>query len=427
MTDTYKNNFIRAFALLVCIVSSVSCTVYKGIRYGNAAVDDYTVFSQDTVHRGTRTFAFAELNEGERKLDTMKLDFYSARQDSIYRMSIPESMERCGKPAAALVIRNDTIVFEHYYGGWDRNTQSCIFSVTKTVTSMLCGIALREGYIKSLNDPVTDYIPELKKKDPLFDSLKIEHLLDMTAGLKFKENYSWNPFSRMARLYLGNDALRVAEGTKFRNKPGERYHYDSMTTQILGIVIERATGMPYAQYLSEKVWQPLGMEKEALVGLDSRKHGVAKSYAGLTSNVRDLAKIGRLYLNAGNWNGAQLMDSAFVARSLTPRFSGEKNKYPYSYSWYWGIVPETSFASADTMKAYYRDEHNLPEGSACYGWIRQENGRVKPILHNGGHWAFGLYGQVLYVNPRTNVIGVFLGADRFEDFQRIVEKAMAGL
>lgn len=418
------NKLIQISAILICMASLASCTVYKGIKYGNAAVDDYTIFEQDTVNKDTGHFTFAELDKGERILDTMKLRFYFVRQDSIYMMSIPESMERVNKPAAALIVKNDTIIFEHYYGGWDRNTQSCIFSITKTITSMLCGIALKEGYIKSLNDPVTEYIPELKKKDPLFDSLKIEHLLDMTAGLKFKENYSWNPFSKMARLYLGRNAMNVVKGMKFLNKPGEYYHYDSMTTQILGIVIERATGMPYAQYLSEKVWQPLGMEKDALIGLDSRKYGVAKSYAGLTSNVRDLAKVGRLYLNGGNWNGVQIIDSAFVARSLSPHVSGEKRRSTYSYSWYWGIMGEKSFSDTDSLEAYYQDPHNLPENVTYCGWQRLEDDRARAILHQGGYWAFGLYGQILYINPRKNIIGVYLGADRFEDFQNIFEKAM---
>ena len=418
-------NAIRKFAILACLMSLTSCTViYRGLKYGNAAVDDYTVFEQDTVDRGFRTFTFAELPESERVLDTMKVGFYHARLDSVYRISIPESMEMIGKPAAALIIRNDTIVFEHYHGGWDKNIQSCIFSVTKTITSMLCGVALKDGYIKSLDDPVTDYIPELKKKDPLFDSLRIEHLLDMTAGLKFNENYGWNPFSKMARLYMGNDAMKVAEGMKFSDKPGERYHYDSMTSQLLGIVIERATGMSYAQYLSGKVWQPLGMEKNALMGLDSRKCGVAKSYGGLTTNVRDLAKIGRLYLNAGNWNGMQIIDSAFVERSLSTHVSGEKNRYLYSYSWYWGIIAEKSFPSVDSLEAYYKDPHNLPEGVTYCGWYNWGNGKVKAILHRGGYWGFGLYGQVLYVNPRKNLIGVFLGADRLEDFQNVIEKVM---
>lgn len=415
---------VNTLSILICLISLASCTVYKGIKYGNAAVDDYTIFDQDTVNKGSRICTFAELDKDKRILDTLKIGFYFVPQDSIYMMSIPEAMKRINKPAAALIVKNDTIVFEHYYGGWDRNTQSCIFSVTKTITSMLCGIALKEGYIKSLSDPVTDYIPELKEKDPLFDSLRIENLLDMTAGLKFKENYSWNPFSRMARLYLGNNAMKVVKGIKFLNKPGERYHYDSMTTQILGIVIERATGVPYAQYLSEKVWQPLGMEKDALIGLDSRKHGVAKSYAGLTSNVRDLAKVGRLYLNGGKCNGMQIIDSAFVVRSLSPHVSGEKYKNTYSYSWYWGIIGENGFSDTDSLEAYYQDPQNLPENVVYCGWQRQEDGKAKAILHQGSYWAFGLYGQVLFVNPGKNIIGVYLGADRFEDFQNVFEKAM---
>lgn len=420
----YMKKAVQRFVMLTCMMSLVACTLYKGIKYGNAAVDDSEIFEQDTVNKGCRTFTFSELDDDDRVLDTMKLAFYSARQDSIYMMSIAESMERINKPAAALIVKNDTIVFEHYHGGWNEDTQSCIFSVTKTITSMLCGIALKEGYIKSLSDPVTDYIPELAEEAPLFDSLRIEHLLDMTAGLKFEENYSWNPFSKMARLYLGNNALKVVKGIRFLHQPGERYHYDSMTTQILGIVIERATGKPYAQYLSEKVWQPLGMEKDALIGLDSRKHRVAKSYAGLTSNVRDLARVGRLYLNKGNWDGVQIIDSAFVARSLSPHVCGEKRKYTYSYSWYWGIMGEKSFTDTDSLKAYYQNPRNLPGKAEFCGWQRQDDGRARAILHQGSHWAFGLYGQVLYINPRKNIIGVYLGADRFEDFQNVFEKTL---
>ncbi len=424
LTTGNMRKFIQILPILVCTVILASCTVYKGLKYGNAAVDDYTTFEQDVVERGSQTFHFAERPKSERVLDTMKVNFYSAPQDSIYRMSISESMEKTNKPAAALIIKNDTIVYEHYHGGWSRSCQSCIFSVTKTITSMLCGIALKDGYIKSVSDPVTDYIPELKKEDPLFDSLRIEHLLDMTAGLKFNENYSWHPFSKMARLYLSSNAMKVVKGMKFSHKPGERYHYDSMTSQILGIIIERATGIPYAEYLSEKVWQPLGMEQDAFIGLDSRKRGVAKSYGGLTTNVRDLAKVGRLYVQAGNWNGMQIIDTAFVARSLSTHMSGKKNKNTYSYSWYWGVTPDKWFSSPGSLKAYYKVPSNLPEGAKYCGWRSQGKGKAKAILHQGGYWAFGLYGQVLYVNPRKNIIGVFLGADRFEDFQFVVEKVM---
>lgn len=328
-------------------------------------------------------------------------------------------------PSAAIVVQNDTILFEHYSGGWNRDSQSCIFSVTKTITSLLCGIALKHGYIKSLSDPVTDYIPELKDADPTFAELKIEYLLDMTAGLKFNENYSWNPFSKMAKLYFGNNTLKVLKSLKFINTPGENFSYDSATTAILGLVIERATRQSYAQYLSEKVWQPLGMERDALIGLDSKKHHTAKSFAGLTTNVRDLAKIGKLFLNNGVYNGVQIVDSTFVNRCLSTHTAGISGKAQseYSYSWYWGVADEENgkrkfFNTLDELKLYYK---NHPEKNVRQIKKNLKNGYFA-VLHNGGFWGFGLYGQVLYVNPEKNMIAVFLGADRLKDFTLLFEE-----
>ena len=417
----------------VCIIALAvllfsSCTVFRGIKYGNASIDDYTVFEQDVVAKGEQVFEFAQLPENARWLDTIKVGFYSSKLDSTFNVNIYESMEIVDKPAAVVLIQNDTIIYEKYYGGWDKNSKSNIFSVTKSITAMLCGIALQDGYIKSLQDPVTDYIPELRKKDTLFDSLKIEHLLDMTSGLKFNENYGWNPFSKMARLYMGNNAFKVVKGMKFIHKPGEYHHYDSMTSAILGIVIERATGTPYAQYLSEKVWQPLGMEQDASMSLDSKKHRVAKAYGGLTTNVRDLAKVGKLYIDGGKWNGKQIIDSAFVARTLSQHLSGITKKDTYSYSWYWGNINRREFPSEDSLLAYYSDAGNLPPGVEYFGrWRERKTGKCRAILHMGGFWGFGLYGQVLYINPKRNFIGVFLGADRIEDWQYVFEKIILKL
>lgn len=267
--------------ILIGILCLQSCVVTKSIKYGNASVDDYSVFEQDTVARGLRTFEFADAQQKSPLIDTLKFDIYFSKANTLLDLTLRETMDYIDVPSAAIIIQNDTILFEHYSGGWDRDSQSCIFSVTKTVTSLLCGIALKDGYIKSLSDPVTDYIPELKDADPMFSQLKINHLLDMTAGLKFNEDYSWNPFSKMAKLYMGNNTLKVLKSLKFTNTPGENFSYDSATTAILGIIIERATGKPYAQYLSKKVWQPLGMECDALIGLDSKKSHTAKSFAGL--------------------------------------------------------------------------------------------------------------------------------------------------
>ena len=415
----------RYIFVIFGIIFLQSCVVTRGIKYGNASVDDYTVFEQDTVARGVQTFKFHEKQQNNTLVDTLKFDIHLSKADTLLNLTLRETMDYMDVPSAAIVIQNDTILFEHFSGGWDGDSQSCIFSVTKTVTSLLCGIALKDGYIKSLSDPVTDYIPELKDADPKFAQLKIEHLLDMTAGLKFNENYSWNPFSKIAKLYMGNNTLKVLQSLKFINTPGESFSYDSATTAILGVVIERATGKPYAQYLSEKVWQPLGMERAALIGLDSKKSHTAKSFAGLTTNVRDLAKIGRLFLDNGVCDGEKIVDPTFIQRCFSTYISGisGKGQGRYSYSWYWGVADEENgkrkfFDTLEELEVYYKDH---PDKSINRIFKNPNNGYFA-VLHNGGFWGFGLYGQVLYVNPSKNMIAVYLGADRLKDFDILFEQ-----
>lgn len=411
--------------ILIVVLCLQSCVVTKSIKYGNASVDDYSVFEQDTVARGLRTFEFANAQQNNALIDTLRFDIHLSKTDTLLNLTLRETMDYMDVPSAAIVIQNDTILFEHYSGCWDRDSQSCIFSVTKTVTSLLCGIALKDGYIKSLSDPVTDYVPELKDADPKFAQLKIEHLLDMTAGLKFNENYSWNPFSKIAKLYMGNNTLKVLQSLKFINTPGESFSYDSATTAILGVVIERATGKPYAQFLSEKVWQPLGMERDALIGLDSKKSHTAKSFAGLTTNVRDLAKIGRLFLENGVCDGEKIVDPTFIQRCFSTHISGisGKGQGRYSYSWYWGVADEENgkrkfFDTLEELEVYYKDH---PDKSINRIFKNPNNGYFA-VLHNGGFWGFGLYGQVLYVNPSKNMIAVYLGADRLKDFNILFEQ-----
>ena len=458
-------NTRKLFLLLCTVVIISSCTITRAIKYGNASVDDYSVFEQDSVHRGVHIVSFAEQSTPS-AIDSLELKAYRAKKDTLLHLSVRELMDSFNIPSAAIILQNNVIVFEHYSGGWSRESQSCIFSVTKIITSMLCGVAIKDGYIKSVDDYVTDYIPELKNADTRFSKLQIKHLLDMTAGLDFEENYNLNPFSKMAKLYMGNNSLNTIKSLKFSHNPGENFSYNSATTAILGIVIERATKVPYADYLSNKIWKPLGMEKDALIGLDDKHHRVAKSYAGLTTNVRDLAKIGQLFINNGNINGEQIIDSTYIARCLSPNAAGIKGKAQgrYSYSWYWGFTDSyythNIFPSKKELKEYYKqhsevymvsstpcsdgyktvEQHsrryfdsieNLKEYYASHPdkkvfQIYQNHAGYYAIMHNGGYWAFGLYGQVLYINPEKQFIGVFLGADRLKDFNIVFDHICCG-
>ena len=134
--------------IIIGILCLQSCVVTRGIKYGNASVDDYSIFEQDTVVRGLQTFRFADVQINSTLIDTLKFDIYLSKADTLLNLTLREAMDYYDIPSAAIVIQNDTILFEHYSGGWDRDSQSCIFSVTKTVTSLLCGIALKDSSIE---------------------------------------------------------------------------------------------------------------------------------------------------------------------------------------------------------------------------------------------------------------------------------------
>ena len=274
-----------------------------------------------------------------------------------------------------MIIHDDSIVYELYRGDFSADRLATVFSVSKSITSLLCGIAMDEGYIGSIDDSVTKYLPELKGKDPRWEMLTIRYLLNMFSGLDFADEYEFNikelkTVSAIARLNYGHNLVKQIKGLKFRCDPGTSFRYESMTTAILGVVIERATGMHYADYLGEKVWKPLQMESVALVNIDSPRHHVGHAFGGITCTLKDLAKIGRLYLNKGMWDGKRIVSEEWIHRTT----------------------------------AYY------PESSYKYSWYDVRFEGYKPGQYPG-FYAIGIYNQVLYVNPHKNLIMVRIGED----------------
>lgn len=215
--------------------------------------------------------------------------------------------------AAFLIIKNDSIWFEEYWPDYSRNSKTNSFSMAKTIVAALLGKAIREGHIEGLQQAVADYFPGFDK------DLQLGDLVSMASGLNWKEDYH-NPFSMTARAYFGENLRKQILSLEVVEQPGKEFEYLSGNTVLLGMVIERATGKTLSQYLSESFWQPLGMQDDALWQLDSRESGLEKAYCCIASNARDFAKIGKLYKDYGNWNGKQLLDSSFVAKSIRPRF-----------------------------------------------------------------------------------------------------------
>lgn len=231
-----------------------------------------------------------------------------------------------------LVIRHDSIVFEKYYDGFDEMTLSNSFSIAKSVTSLLIGIAVDEGKIKSIDDPVSQYLTGYLEGNR--KKITIRHLLTMSADMDWNES-AWNPLSHNAEAYYGTDIESVMEDVEYGNNPGKVFDYKSGSTQVLGMILKKVTGKSLAEYASEKIWKKIGAEQAAFWSLDN-ENGTEKAYCCLYAISRDFARIGKLMLNHGKWNGEKVIDSSYVAQCKVPAdlktTDGKKNdRYSLSF------------------------------------------------------------------------------------------------
>lgn len=207
------------------------------------------------------------------------------------------------KGTSFLVIQNDRILYEHYWGEHHPKTLSNSFSAAKTVVSLLIGIAVEEGAIQSIDDPVCKYLKEFSGGGK--EKITIRHLLMMASGLSWSESGK-NPLSDNAESYYGEDLWGLVNRQTVVREPGKLFLYQSGNSQLLGYVLEKATGKNLAAYASEKLWKKIGAESDAFWSLD-KKNGDEKAFCCLYSTTRDFARIGKLLNNRGKWNNQQVV------------------------------------------------------------------------------------------------------------------------
>lgn len=261
-----------------------------------------------------------------------------------------EYLKRTGA-SGLIVIKDDAIRYEQYWLGNDPTTKWISWSMAKSITSALFGIAVAEGKIESIMDPVTKYVPELAGSG--YDGVPIKHVLQMSSGIRFDETYGdfGSDINRMGRaLALGTPLLDFIATLKNEREPGTYNHYVSMDTQVLGQVLMNATGKNLAQLTEEKLWSRIGPESDAYWMLDGT--GAELAFGGFNATLRDYARFGRLYLNEGNWNGEQVVPAQWVRDSVTPDaphlMPGENNPNSnwvlgYGYQWWIPINPDGEF------------------------------------------------------------------------------------
>jgi CubicO group peptidase (beta-lactamase class C family) len=254
---------------------------------------------------------------------------------------MPETMKLLQdlKTTALLVLEQGQVVYEKYEDDGGPEVLSGSFSVAKSIVALLTGIALQEGRIKSLEEPVENYLPEWQGREE--GKIRIRDLGHMTAGLNWDESY-WNPFSVTAEAYYGTQLLQTTLRQRRIAPSGSRFSYQSGTTQLLGLIVSRAVNLPLAEFASRSLWRPLQAESDALWSLD-REDGIEKSYCCFNARARDFARIGDLVLNQGRWKGNTLVDARFVQQMIEPhRVPNENGESVDYYGFQWWILQTPS-------------------------------------------------------------------------------------
>lgn len=280
---------------------------------------------------------------------------------------------------AFLVIQHNKIIFEKYWGDYGPESYTNSFSMAKSMVGLLIGCAIDDGVIKGVNQPVSDFVPGFDS--PEFKTLTLKHLLTMSAGVDYEESYS-SPFSTTTRFYYGNNLNELTLKMKQIEEPGVYVNYQSGVTQLLALIIEKATGKTLSEYASQKIWTRIRAEYDALWSID-KKEGVEKAFCCYYCNARDFARLGQLILNEGCWNDSIIVSEEYLKESLTP----------------------------DTTLIY----KTLDKPNKLYGY----QWWIIPRMPNNIYYAKGLYGQYIFAIPDLDAVIVRLGHKRSEERDEI--------
>ena len=279
-----------------------------------------------------------------------------------------------------LVVRDGAITHEGYRLGADDSSPFTSWSVAKSVLGALVGIAVEEGHIESIEDPISHYVPELEGAP--YGAVPIVDALTMSSGIGFDENYD-NPASDVNRLFIsfaaGSEMAEVLAGFDAIREPGVYNEYISSDTLAVGLVLEGATGMPVDAYLATRLWEPMGAEADAF--WSTGRAGDALTMCCLNAVLRDYARFGRLFLEGGARDGVQIVPAGWVRASTAPEAAH--------------LQPGDNPASFWTFGYGYK------------WWIPEDP--------QGDYLAIGIWGQYIYVDPAREVVIVKTSADPLFD------------
>ena len=332
-----------------------------------------TAYPFNVIKRGGPV---AELPRAERKLDVT----YSYEGKT---HTLEDLLTRSGTQGF-LVVKDGKVIEERYFNGADETSRFTSWSVGKSFTSTLVGLAVADGKIKSVDDPITDYLPELKGSG--YDTVPIKDILQMSSGVKFTEVYAnaESDVSIMWNATMVQESQSIADYAKSLGRaetPGTKFVYRSVDTAVLGMLVKRVTGQRLADMLSERIWQPLGTEHDATWLTDrAGPDGLEAAFCCINATLRDYARFGLLFLHRGKSGDRQLVPEKWIEEATNPQ--GLQVQYGHLF-------------------------RGAPTGYG-YQWWLPVGGDEHPYS------AEGVFFQFVYVNPKYNLVIVKTSA--FDDF-----------
>ncbi|HET8861395.1 serine hydrolase [Marivirga sp.] len=352
---------ISGYSLLIVIIIGI---IYffipnyaqKAFLHLTADIDDYEMFEN-------RTIVASNPQAWEKSPQYNQYEMGQTYKDEL----------QAYETTAFLVVKDTALFYEKYFLGYDEKEISNSFSAAKSIVSLLVGIAIEEGKIESVFQPVSDFLESFKEGEK--SKILIKDLLTMSSGIDWNEAYM-SPFSKTTAAYYGNNLTKLVAELEVSEEPSQEFAYKSINTQILAEVLETATGQSISDYATNRLWRKIGAENDALWSLD-RAGGMEKAFCCFNSTARDFARIGQLILNNGSWDGDQVVPAEYIEMAIQPaKLTGSEKSIPhYGYQW----------------------------------WILNYNGKQIP-------YARGILGQYIFVLKDENAVVVRLGKSRSKLF-----------
>lgn len=350
------------FIIVSCILFSPEY-IYRCVINQEGKTTDYLFFPERVIAKSATPYHY------QYDIDSTfnDLDIQYTVKGKLQNMSL-DALAESNDTTSLIVVHNDAVVYEKYFNGYDKDSINTSFSTVKSIDSLLVGMAIDDGLIKSETQPISDFINEFQGAE--FTDITIKDLLLMRSKIKYREGGLW--FGDNAKTYYNPDLRDLALHHMQIDKTfNGQFLYNNYHPLLLGIILERCTGMGVSEYFQKKIWDKIGAENDASWSLDSEKSGFEKMESGLNFKSIDFAKIGSMLLHRGKWNGQTIISEDWLDRSIVAAKPLDQSGLGYQYMWY-------SFANEKGGYDYF---------------------------------AHGNHGQYLYISPENNTVIVRTGIE----------------